>query len=93
MEDFASVHVVVSGRVQGVFFRAFVSEKAEQLRLTGCVRNLHSGEVEVVVEGNKAQLEEMVRFLKTGPPSARVGKVTTHWSECRGLYKSFSIRY
>jgi acylphosphatase len=94
MDDLASVRAIVSGRVQGVFFRAFVCEKAEQLGLTGYVRNLHSGiRVEVFAEGSKKQLEALIGHLKMGPPAARVREVTAQWSEYSGNYKSFSVKH
>ena len=91
--DLASLQAIVHGYVQGVFFRAFVSRQAEELGLAGYVRNLPGGEVEVVAEGERKQLEELVSHLKVGPPAARVEKVTTNWAEYSGSYSSFSIRY
>ena len=94
MAELASVHAIVYGRVQGVFFRASVSEWAEELGLTGYVRNLHDREaVEVQAEGERKQLEKLVGHLKVGPPAARVEKVVTKWSEYTGGYSGFSIRY
>ena len=94
MVDLASVQVIVYGLVQGVFFRAFVYRQATQLGLTGYVRNLPSGEaVEVHVEGERKQLEELIGYLKVGPPGARVEQVGTNWSEYTGSYFRFSIRY
>ena len=94
MTDLASIQATVYGRVQGVFFRAFVSEQATQLGLTGYVRNLPNGEVvEVHAEGGRKQLAELLSYLKVGPPGARVQKVVTSWSEYTGSYSRFSIRY
>ncbi len=94
MTDLASVRVIVYGYVQGVFFRAFASRRAAELGLTGYVRNLPGGEaVEVHAEGERKQLEELIGYLKVGPPSARVEKVVTNWSEYTGSYSRFSIRY
>jgi len=93
MTDLASVHVVVYGYVQGVFFRAFVSEWATELGLTGYVRNLPGGSVEVNAEGERKQLEELIGYLKVGPRAARVEKVVVNWSEYTGNYPRFSIRY
>ncbi len=94
MADLASVRVVVYGHVQGVFFRAFASRQAEELSLTGCVRNLPSGEaVEVQAEGERKQLEKLIDYLKLGPPKARVEKVVTKWSKYTGSYSGFSIRH
>jgi len=94
MADLALVQATVYGRVQGVFFRSFVSRQATQLGLTGYVRNLPDGEaVEVHAEGERKQLEELISYLKIGPPGAKVQKVETSWSEYSGGYSRFNIRY
>lgn len=93
MTDLASVHVVVYGYVQGVFFRAFVSQWAIELGLTGYVCNLPGGGVEVNAEGERKRLEELIGYLKVGPPAAKVEKVVINWSEYTGNYPHFSIRY
>jgi len=92
--DLASVKATVYGYVQGVFFRAFVSRRAGELGLTGYVRNLHDREaIEVLAEGERKQLEELISHLKVGPPTARVERVVANWSEYTGSYSHFSIRY
>ena len=93
MADLASVHVIVHGRVQGVNFRAFAARRAEELGLTGYVRNLANGAVEVVAEGERDGLKKLSEYLKTGPPSARVDSIVTDWSEYSGSYSEFDIRY
>ena len=93
MTDLASVQAVVYGYVQGVFFRAFVSRRANELGLTGYVRNLPDGGVQVQAEGERKQLEELIGYLKVGPPGAKVEKVVTSWSECSGGHSRFNIRY
>ena len=93
MADLASLQVILYGYVQGVFFRAFASERATQLGLTGYVRNLSRGTVEVNAEGERKQLDQLIGYLKNGPPSAKVEKVVTNWSEYTGRYSRFSIRY
>ena len=94
MADLALVQATVYGRVQGVFFRSFVSRQATRLGLTGYVRNLPDGRaVEVHAEGERKQLEELISYLKIGPPGAKVQKVETSWSEYTGSYSRFSIRY
>ena len=71
--DLASVRAIVYGDVQGVFFRAFASRQARELGLTGYVRNLPDGEsVEVEAEGERNKLEELIGYLKVGPPAAKV---------------------
>ncbi len=94
MTELASVHAIVYGYVQGVFFRDFVSRRARELSLTGYVRNLRDREaVEVQAEGERKQLERLIDCLKVGPPGARVEKVVTDWSEYTGSYSGFSIKY
>lgn len=94
MSDFASLHVVVHGHVQGVFFRAFIAEKANELGITGYACNLPSGEdVDVLAEGEKGNLEKLIERVKIGPPAARVEKVVTTWSKYTGKYSQFKIKY
>ncbi|MFC1925576.1 acylphosphatase [Chloroflexota bacterium] len=88
----ASLHTIVRGRVQGVFFRAFVQSHANALGLTGYVRNLQSGAVEVQAEGERGKLEELLQVLHQGPPAARVEKVEESWSDYNGDFSSFSVR-
>ncbi len=86
-------HIVVSGRVQGVGFRAFAARVAAQQRLLGGVRNLDDGRVELDVEGKKAVIEALLRELKAGPPAARVTKIETEWSAATERFSGFSIWY
>jgi acylphosphatase len=88
----ASLQAIVRGRVQGVFFRAFVEGWAEQLRLTGYVRNRPGGFVEVRVEGEKLKLEKLVEHLRTGPPAARVDEIKVEWGNYSGEFTAFRIR-
>jgi acylphosphatase len=90
----ASFQAVVLGRVQGVFFRAFVRRHAIALGLNGYVRNLtESSAVEVVVEGRRSQLEELLGYLHRGPVGARVEKVEVRWGEYSGDFSDFKITY
>jgi acylphosphatase len=92
--DLASVRIIVYGDVQGVFFRAFASRRARELGLRGHARNLPRGDsVEVVVEGERKNLEELISYLKVGPPAAKVTRVITDWSEYSGRYSDFSIDF
>ena len=93
MSDLAAIQAMVSGRVQGVFFRAFVSRQATELGLKGYVRNVPGGGVEVRAEGERKKLEELTEYLKVGPPHAQVAKVVTNWPEYTGSYTVFEIRY
>jgi acylphosphatase len=93
MADLASLKATVRGRVQGVFFRAFVETRAEELKLTGYVRNRPDGAVEVRAEGERQKLERLVEYLKTGPPAARVEEVGEEWELYTGEFPGFSVRY
>ena len=94
MSDLFSVQVMVYGHVQGVFFRDFTLQRAGKLGVVGYVRNLHGGKtLEVQAEGERTKLEELIEYLKTGPPGARVEKTDITWSDYSGNYSCFSIRY
>lgn len=75
MAEKLCIHYVVSGRVQGVFFRASTLEKAQELGLTGWVRNLPEGQVEVLACGPKAALVELQQWLQRGPRFSKVSQV------------------
>lgn len=93
MTQKASLRAIIYGRVQGVFFRDFVDTRANRLGLTGYVRNLPGGTVEVQAEGERERLEELIGYLRAGSPAAGVEKVVITWSEYTGAYSSFNIRY
>jgi len=91
--DLAAVRVMVYGDVQGVFFRTFAAQKAKGLELKGYVHNLPRGDsVEVIAEGERKRLEELITYLNVGPPAARVEKVFANWSEHSGRYTEFSVK-
>ena len=68
----SKAHVIISGRVQGVWFRASTRDKAEQLGLTGWVKNTADGCVEAVFEGEEERIEEMINWCHQGPPLAEI---------------------
>jgi acylphosphatase len=76
MEQRRRVHVIVSGRVQGVFYRATCIERARALRLGGWVRNLVDGRVEAAFEGPSDDVDAIVAWCREGPPRARVTAMT-----------------
>jgi acylphosphatase len=86
-------HLLVSGIVQGVGYRAFAAGVAVRLGLLGGVRNLEGGRVELEVEGAKLLIEALVQELKIGPPAAKVTKVETEWGPATGQFRSFRIWY
>ena len=86
------VHVYVSGRVQGVFFRAVTQQTAEDFNLTGWVRNIADGRVEAVFEGKNENVDKMLDWCHIGPPSARVEKVITVEEPFTGEFMDFHIK-
>ncbi|HET9552130.1 MAG TPA: acylphosphatase [Anaeromyxobacteraceae bacterium] len=88
----ARLHLVVSGKVQGVFFRQATADEAARLGLDGWVRNLGDGRVEAEAEGERASLEALLAFCRRGPPAARVEGVEADWGEARGGLGPFSVR-
>ena len=87
------IHITVSGRVQGVFYRARTEEKALSLNLLGWVRNLSNGDVEIVAEGEESDLENLAAWCRQGPPSAVVTSVDVAWEETGDDLERFAIRY
>jgi len=86
-----SVKFTINGTVQGVFFRQFCKEKADSLALKGYVRNLESGDVEVLVEGDKDKIEEIFKILKQGPPHAQIRDIKIEEKRWSGEFKDFTI--
>jgi acylphosphatase len=87
------LHAVVHGRVQGVSFRYYTQRRATALGLTGYVRNLWDETVEVVAEGQRSDLEELLAFLRVGPRAAFVTKVEIRWAVPSHEFKRFEVRY
>ena len=86
------MHVYISGYVQGVCFRAATRHAAAELNLTGWVRNMEDGRVEALFEGDDADVGKAVEWCKTGPPSARVEKVSVFEEHASGAFADFSIK-
>ncbi len=91
-DDYARLRLLVSGRVQGVFFRASAADVARSLALTGWARNLIDGRVEVVAEGRRDALKALAAWAHEGPPAAIVSEVGEEWSEFRGEFRGFRAR-
>ena len=87
------VHVYISGRVQGVFFRAETQRTAKDLNLTGWVRNMADSRVEAVFEGDGTNVDKMMEWCHIGPPAARVEEVLTEEEPYSGNFRDFSIKY
>ena len=85
--------ILVSGLVQGVAFRYNTTRKADELRLTGVVRNLRDGRVEIVSEGAEEEIEKLVDWCRRGPGGAIVKHVDVSWKDYTGEFKDFRIVY
>jgi acylphosphatase len=85
------LHAVVRGSVQGVGFRYFIQRKARQLGLRGWVRNNDDGTVELLAEGSRSDLEQLMMAAEEGPRMARVRRVEVQWSRATGGLDEFDL--
>lgn len=86
------IHLRIEGRVQGVCFRMYTQRRAQQLGVTGWVRNLSDGAVEVVASGPETALRRLEEWCRQGPPAAEVTNLECTRLQATKEYKSFSIR-
>lgn len=86
------LHALVEGHVQGVGFRYFVLSRAQQLNLTGWVRNTPDGDVEVMAEGDRSDLDDLLEALRKGPRSSFVSNVRENWEPPLGEFRIFDVR-
>lgn len=84
-------HIIISGRVQGVFFRDGTRRAARELGLKGFVRNIDEG-VEVVAQGDEKELNGLIKFCRKGPPAAEVSDVKVEYEEIKDKFAGFDIR-
>ncbi|MAJ18395.1 MAG: acylphosphatase [Euryarchaeota archaeon] len=82
------IRVMISGDVQGVFFRISTQDKARELKLTGWVKNIFTNAVEILAEGDREKLSLFTGWLQLGPPNATIDKISIEWEE--SLDKEFS---
>ncbi len=88
-----SIHIIVKGKVQGVFFRATTREKAHEFNLKGWVKNLSDGNVEIMAAGEKENLNKLVEWCKIGSKGAIVDKVDIEHISKNNTFKDFQIKY
>jgi acylphosphatase len=89
--NLARAHVFVSGRVQGVNFRWYTQQTAQDLGVSGWVRNLWDGRVEAIFEGEEKAVQRAVNWCHAGAPSARVDRVEVSYEEPTGEFSRFRI--
>ena len=87
------VHVFISGMVQGVFFRQETRQQAENLGVTGWVRNLYDGRVEAVFEGEEEDVKALVDFCRKGPRGAVITNVDVTFERFAGEFRNFKVTY
>ncbi len=92
MAEYARLRAIVHGYVQGVGFRYFVVRQANALGLTGYVRNRWDGSVEVLAEGPRPALEDLLALLRRGPSEAEVERVDFSWEAYSGQFGRFDLR-
>ena len=90
--ELARICIIVSGRVQGVFFRRAAAEQARTLGISGWAHNLDDGSVELVGEGKRRDLEILLAWARKGPPHARVDAVQAVWEPYQGELPRFQVR-
>lgn len=93
MEKKVRAHVIISGRVQGVFFRVNTARAASRIGVFGWVKNRWDGNVEAVFEGDQDSVNAILEWCHTGDPPARVSNVDLAWEEFKGEYNTFDITY
>lgn len=86
-------HVLISGKVQGVFFRSNTEDKVKELGLNGWVKNLPDGRVEAVFEGEEKVVNEMVEWCKKGPRFSHVRRIDVEFDKASNEFHNFEIRY
>jgi len=93
MQKKVRAHAIITGRVQGVFFRLETQNAARRHGVTGWVRNKMDGSVEAVFEGEEADVTATLTWCREGPPRARVSNVEVTWQTHTGEFKDFGVRY
>lgn len=93
METKTRAHAIISGRVQGVWFRMETKQAAESYGVTGWVRNRRDGTVEAVFEGTEADVKSALEWCRQGPPLAKVTKIDVTWQSYSGEFEGFDVTY
>ena len=93
MEDNVRAHAIISGRVQGVFFRVETKRAADRIGVSGWVRNRSDGTVEAVFEGDRTQVDAVLEWCNEGPLHANVADLNVTWNDYTGEFQGFEITY
>lgn len=92
-KNIVRAEITVNGLVQGVGFRYHVLRQAQNLDLKGFVKNLFTGEVYILAEGERSMIEEIIKLTKTGPSHAHVKNCRVEWSNSTDEFTTFEIRF
>lgn len=92
MTEKVRLHAFVSGKVQAVRFRVFILRTSANFQITGWVRNRFNRSVELIAEGERAELEKFLELIKIGPSHSNVEKIEKEWQTATGEFKKFRIR-
>ena len=87
------LHLIIKGRVQGVFYRDSTKKKAQELDIKGLVRNLREGNVEIIAEGEETKLNDLIQWCWKGPENARVSDIKIEWQPYKRQFKEFRVSY
>jgi len=93
MGEMKQAHIVVIGKVQGVFFRAFAKQNAGKLGLRGFTRNRSDGTLEIMVQGDEENIKKLAKLCKMGPLMAKVDDLKIEWIPVENEFEHFNIRY
>jgi len=93
MAENVRAHIIITGIVQGVFFRAETQRAAQRCGVTGWVRNKRDGTVEAVIEGERDNVEAMLDWCREGPPRAVVNQVDVAWEKYTGEMADFRVTH
>lgn len=93
MENKVRARAIISGRVQGVFFRMETKQAADRFGVSGWVRNLKDGTVEALFEGDQERVDAVIDWCRAGPPHAKVTDVAVTWREYTGEFSGFNIAF
>lgn len=93
MSEMATARVLITGRVQGVGFRYFVTSTADRYPVKGYVRNLETGAVEIEAEGEKKSVHAFLTAVRPGPSNAQVSEFQLEWKPYEDKYQDFSVKY
>ena len=93
MSEKVRAHIIVSGVVQRVGFRFFTQRLAHEYGLTGWVRTVPDGKVEIEVEGERGLVTDFIEEVRVGPPASRVTALNVSWDQYSGAYETFEVKF